>query len=71
MALKCLIVYISYLVGLLAASGEDRVLGSETNSFLQDRNAVLEEEKTLSEVGILGANNTKIFGSDSDLYLSR
>jgi hypothetical protein len=75
-SLKCIIVPTSYpcvcvLVGLIAASGEDHVLGSETKGFLSNRNAALEEEGALSEIGILGAKNTKIFDSDSDLYLTR
>jgi hypothetical protein len=42
-------------------------LGSEANCVLKNKNAVLEEEITLSELGILGTDKTKI--QDSILIL--
>jgi hypothetical protein len=70
-------VYLTYrfllidaFVGLLSASGEDHLSGSETNCVLKNKNAILEEERALSEIGILGANKTKMFDSDSDLNRS-
>lgn len=55
-------------VGLLAASGEDQDIRKETNCILKNKFAVLEEETTLSENGILGTNNTWTFDSDSDTW---
>ena len=51
-------------------SGELMKIPIPVNSVLRNENAALEVETILSEIGILGANKSKMFNydSDSDLY---